>query len=366
MNKRDIRFAVAKVPRHQMVLYPQSLDQVILADAPVRRLAALLDEIDWGTWEQAYTGWGQPPIHPRYMAGAILLGLLRKVLSTRELEEAACKHVDFIWLFEGHTPDHSTFAKFRKRHGDAIEELHKHIAKMLVMKREKALLHLIIDGTRLRADSDRQGARTAKTIEFIIGELERRMDELKRNDEPEIARQTEYFDGMEPPQDEEDKTASACPNKENNSHAPPLYTTRKSMPTTAPWATRSRSTNAEKTKTAYTAPTIKAKSVSVAPWHRTASKEKANCAASPATNTNPSAKPPTNVWPQRKAKGSTRHAPPASKACSESSSPVSAYAVSRGVVCPTFEPTGPGYAPPTTSRNCSPMRRESAMENQAV
>ncbi len=207
MNKRDIRFAVAKVPRHQMVLYPQSLDQVILADAPVRRLAALLDEIDWGTWEQAYTGWGQPPIHPRYMAGAILLGLLRKVLSTRELEEAACKHVDFIWLFEGHTPDHSTFAKFRKRHGDAIEELHKHIAKMLVMKREKALLHLIIDGTRLRADSDRQGARTAKTIEFIIGELERRMDELKRNDEPEIARQTEYFDGMEPPQDEEDKVA---------------------------------------------------------------------------------------------------------------------------------------------------------------
>ena len=68
MNKRDIRFARPKVPRHQMILYPQSLDQVVAADAPVRRLAALLDEIDWSAWEQAYTGWGQPPIHPRYMA----------------------------------------------------------------------------------------------------------------------------------------------------------------------------------------------------------------------------------------------------------------------------------------------------------
>ena len=180
MNKRDMRFASPKALRHQMVLYPQSLDQIIPEDAPVRRLAALLDEIDWRTWEQAYAGHGQPPIHPRYMAGAILFGLLRKTLSTRELEEAARKHVDFIWLFEGHAPDHSTFAQFRKRHGAAIKELQKEIATTLVMKREKALLHLIIDGTRFRADSDRHGARTAKTIEYIIGELDRRMAELKQ------------------------------------------------------------------------------------------------------------------------------------------------------------------------------------------
>jgi transposase len=190
-----------------MVLYPQSLDQIIPEDAPVRRLAALLDGVDWSVWEQAYTGCGQPPIHPRYMAGAILFGLLRKTLSTRELEEAARKHVDFIWLLEGHAPDHSTFAQFRKRHGGAIKELQKHIATELVMQREKALLHLIIDGTRMRADSERQGARTAKTIEFIIAELERRMEELKRNDEQAAVSRTEFFDGMEAPEDEQDKVA---------------------------------------------------------------------------------------------------------------------------------------------------------------
>jgi len=206
MGTHDIRFASPVAPRHQLVLYPQYLDQLVPDNAPVRRLAALLDDVDWSAWEQAYAGCGQPPIHPRYLAGAILFGLLRKVRSTRELEEAACKHLDFIWLLEGFTPDHSTFANFRQRHAGAIEDLQKHIAKTLVMKREKPLLELLIDGTRFRADSDRHGARTAKTIEAIIRELERRMEEFKRND-VRTAPRTDYFDGIEPEGDEPEKRA---------------------------------------------------------------------------------------------------------------------------------------------------------------
>jgi len=206
MGIQNIRFAATKAPREQLVLFPQCLDELVAADAPVRALDALLDEIDWDPWELQYEGCGQPPIHPRYLAGAILYGLMHKVRSTRDLEQAACKHLDFIWLLEGFIPDHSTFAKFRLRHADAIKDLHKQIAKALVMKRHKALLLLIIDGTRLRADSDRHGARTAKTIEAIIRELERRMEELKQNDE-QAALQTDYFDGMAPEEDEQEKLA---------------------------------------------------------------------------------------------------------------------------------------------------------------
>jgi len=206
MNTRDMRFAPPKAPRHQMVLYPQRLDELVPADAPVRRLAALLEGVDWEPWERAYTGWGQPPIHPRYLAGAIFLGLFNKTHSTRELEEASCKHVDFMWLLEGHTPDHSTFANFRNLHAEAIEDLARHIAQTLVMKREEPLLQLVVDGTRLRADSDRQGARTATIIEAIIRELDRRMEEMKRNDAA-IAPETGCFEGMEPPPNEVDKVA---------------------------------------------------------------------------------------------------------------------------------------------------------------
>jgi transposase len=201
MVLHDIRFATPKAPRHQLVLYAQSLDELVAGDAPVRALAALLEEIDWRDWEGHYEGIGQPPIHPRYLASAILFGLMTRVRSTRELEMAACKNLDFIWLLEGFAPDHSTFGKFRVRHAGAIKDLQVQIATMLVVKREKALLELIIDGTRLRADSDRHGARTAKTIEAVVQELDLRLEEMKRNDGATVP-QTGILEGVGAPGDE--------------------------------------------------------------------------------------------------------------------------------------------------------------------
>lgn len=211
MVTQNMRFAIPKAPREQLVLFPQYLDELVAADALVRAFAALMDKVDWSAWEQEYVGCGQPPIHPRYLASAILFGLMNRVRSTRELEQAACKHLDFIWLLEGFTPDHSTFANFRKRHAAAIKDLQEHIAKVLVNKRHKEMLKLIIDGTRLRADSDRSGARTAKTIEMIIREFEHRMEELRQNDE-QATQQRDRSEDMQPKEDKQEKLAAT--NKE--------------------------------------------------------------------------------------------------------------------------------------------------------
>jgi len=200
MNSRDIRFATPKIPRGQQVLFPQCLDEVIGQDAPVRAFAALLERVDWSAWEQSYTGIGQPPIHPYYLAGTLLWGLLHKIQSSRILERAARKDLDFIWLLEGFTPDHTTLAKFRTGNAEAIKGLQDHFARTLVERRDNALLRLIVDGTRLRADSGRQGARTAQTIEFIIGELERRMQAMSRGDAcDEVAAETAWIEGLEEP-----------------------------------------------------------------------------------------------------------------------------------------------------------------------
>lgn len=200
MHRRDIRFAAPKAPRHQLVLYPQYLDELLPPDAPVRALVALLDEVDWTPWEDAYAGCGQPPIHPRYLAGAILWGLLNRVRSSRDLERAGFKHLDFLWLLEGFTPDHSTYAAFRIRHAQPIKDLQRFLAETLVRTRPKPLLELILDGTRLRADSDRHGARTAQTLEAVLAELERRYAELVRTDETPAPR-TAPLEGLDAPVD---------------------------------------------------------------------------------------------------------------------------------------------------------------------
>lgn len=209
MDKRDIRFAAPKMPRQQQVLFPRYLDEVVGEDEPVRTLEALLEEVDWTEWEAAYAGSGQPPIHPRYLAGAILWGLLHRITSSRALERAGCKDLDFIWLLEGHTPDHSTFAKFRERHMEAIKGLQTQFAENLVKRKERALLQLIIDGTRFRADSERQGARTATWIAAVVAELDKRLHALKAEDaREETATESPYFEGMAPPE---------APEKDGNS-----------------------------------------------------------------------------------------------------------------------------------------------------
>jgi transposase len=51
------------------------------------------------------------------LAGAILYGLTVGVRTSRKLEDACRHRVDFMWLVEGRTIDHSTFAGFRKDFG---------------------------------------------------------------------------------------------------------------------------------------------------------------------------------------------------------------------------------------------------------
>ena len=76
----------AKAPqkREQLVMFTRRLDDAIAPDHVVRLLDEILGRIDWSGWEAAYDLMcGQPPIHPRVIAGVILYGLLTRIRSTR-------------------------------------------------------------------------------------------------------------------------------------------------------------------------------------------------------------------------------------------------------------------------------------------
>jgi len=207
MSTIDIRFALPPAPREQLVLYSQSLDDAVPGNDPVRIFRTLLEEVDWTPWEAAYSSFGQPAIHPKYLAGAIMFGLLHKLRSTRELESACRKNVDFIWLMEGFTPDHSTFADFQIRHEKSIAAFNRQMARKLMGKTATPLLNLVIDGTRIQADSSRHGARDAKFIESVIAELERRLKEMRQTSQAPVIASTGYLDGLAPDADKQEQLA---------------------------------------------------------------------------------------------------------------------------------------------------------------
>lgn len=165
--------------RHDSLLLAQSLDERIPDDCGVRLLDEMLGKVDWSDWEAKYEqdGRGRPPLHPRYLAGCIIYGAMKRVASLRELEEATRMRQDFMWLMDGQTADHSTFCKFRARFDDDIGGLFKQLNRRVARERKLTLEEALIDGTRLRADSDRHGARTAKVLETQLEALEAQVAE---------------------------------------------------------------------------------------------------------------------------------------------------------------------------------------------
>ena len=70
-------WATPPMDRRQMTLFSPTLDDTIGEHDSVRVLDEILRALDWTPWECRYHGRrGQPPIHPRWQAGAILYGLL--------------------------------------------------------------------------------------------------------------------------------------------------------------------------------------------------------------------------------------------------------------------------------------------------
>jgi len=98
-----------KLARDQLVLFPERLDQAVDVDHDFRLVDKTLQSVDFSEWEARYDlTKGQPPIHPRTMAGVILDGLLCRISSSRALEEALQVRLGFRWLAEGRRIDHSS------------------------------------------------------------------------------------------------------------------------------------------------------------------------------------------------------------------------------------------------------------------
>jgi transposase len=179
----------AETPMHreQIALFAPTLDSAISEDDPVRLFDEVLSGIDWSEWEAEYHGRiGQPPIHPRHVAAAILYGLYRRIRSSRQLEEATYYRLDFIWLLHGRRLDHTTLSKFRTKFRKPLKGLFRQIGRLAMTLGLIRLCEVAFDGTRVKANNSKHGTHTVKTLEEKLKGLdelfEQLMAELDDND----------------------------------------------------------------------------------------------------------------------------------------------------------------------------------------
>jgi transposase len=189
----------APVNRKQQVLIATMLDDRIPLDHPVRLLDEILAGHDWTSWEARYHGkLGQPPIHPRVLASAILYGLIRRIRSSRQLEYAINHNIDFMWLVSGRSIDHSTLCQFRTKFKKELKTLYRHVCRMAAAMGLIRLMDVAVDGTRVRARNGRHQTWNQKRIEALLEALERQWEQQIQQAELEDATDALLLDDGEP------------------------------------------------------------------------------------------------------------------------------------------------------------------------
>ena len=130
------------------------------------------------------------------MVALLLYAYCRGQRSSRGIERECLEDVAYRVIAANLRPDHTTIARFRKRHEDQIAELFAEVLRLCARAGLVGVEVLAVDGTKVHANashhSNRDYEQIAKEILEEAGEIDAREDELygeRRGDElpPELS-----------------------------------------------------------------------------------------------------------------------------------------------------------------------------------
>ena len=158
--------------RQQKILFPQSIDEYIPDDAPVRAYDAFVDALDLEQLGLAIEPRkvGCPQYAPKVMLKLLVYGYSYGVRSSRKLERETHYNLSFIWLTGGLKPDHKTIAEFRRKNKASLRKVLKQCARLCI---DLGLIEgntLFVDGSKVRANA---GINSSWTKQKCLKHLEK-------------------------------------------------------------------------------------------------------------------------------------------------------------------------------------------------
>ena len=144
--------------RSQATLFPESLDEYIAEDNPVRVVDVFVDELDLK--ELGFEGaepeaTGRPAYPPATLLKIYIYGYLNRLQSSRRLERETQRNVELIWLTGRLSPDFKTIADFRKDNGPAIRRVCREFVLLCRNLNLFTEALVAIDGSKFKAVNGR-------------------------------------------------------------------------------------------------------------------------------------------------------------------------------------------------------------------
>ncbi len=177
--------------RDQTVLFPNTIDQYVEKENPVRFIDAFVDSLNLeklGFKHSIPADTGRPSYNPSDLLKLYVYGYLNLVRSSRKLEKECHRNVEVMWLTKKLAPDHKTIADFRKDNIDCIKGVFKEFVYLCKSLDLYGAQIVAIDGTKFKAVNSRSNNLNEKTIALRLKQTEEKIAEyLKEMDQNDTA-----------------------------------------------------------------------------------------------------------------------------------------------------------------------------------
>src|SRR6266496_5876966 len=183
------------VTRNQVILFPETVEDYITADNPVRFIDAFVSSLDlaelgFNRAQPAETG--RPAYDPGDLLRLYLYGYLNRVRSSRMLERETKVNLEVMWLLGKLSPDFKTIADFRRDNQAAI----KAVCREFILLCRKLKLFggelVAIDSTKIKAQNSKGRNYSEAKLKVLLAEIENKVSaylkELDQSDAQEEAR----------------------------------------------------------------------------------------------------------------------------------------------------------------------------------
>jgi transposase len=166
--------------RDQTVLFPDTIDQYVSKENPVRFIDAFVDGLNLeklGFKHSVLAETGRPSNNPSDLLKLYTYGYLNQVRSSRKLEKECHRNVEVMWLIKKPAPDFKTISDFRKDNVDCIKGVFQEFVYLCRSLNLYGAQLIAIGGSKFKAVNSKGNNLNEKTVAQRLKQTEDKIAE---------------------------------------------------------------------------------------------------------------------------------------------------------------------------------------------